>query len=100
MSVITNSSYDYGDVIRVDGTFRNEDGDLDDPAEVAIWIKAPSSTVFVSTAPENPSTGYYYVDYEITSTGQYYYRVFSTGSLTNSEEGMFRARRRLISSTA
>jgi hypothetical protein len=97
--MVTNSTYDFGDVIRVQGVFRDEDDDLADPAEVAIWVKAPSSTVAVSTAPTNPSTGIFYLDYEIASTGQYYYRVFSDGSLQNSEEGMFRARRRLISST-
>lgn len=96
---VTNSTYDYGDVVRVQGTFTDSSGNAADPATVNIWIKAPSSTVFVSTAPQNPAVGTYYYDYEIASTGQYYYRIFSDGSLQNSEEGMFRVRRRFISST-
>lgn len=97
--MVTNSTYDFGDVIRVQGLFQDEAEAPADPAEVAIWIKAPSSTVFVSTAPTNPTVGTFYHDYEILSTGQYFYRIWSDGSLQNSEEGMFRARRRLISST-
>ena len=97
--LITNSTYDYGDIVRVQGTFRDEDGDLADPSEVAIWIKAPSSTVATSTNPSNPSTGVYYLDFEPGSSGQFYYRIFSDGALQASEEGMFRVRRRFVSST-
>lgn len=99
-TTITNSTYDYGDVVRVQGTFTDSSGAPADPAQVHIWIKAPSSTVFVSTAPQNPTVGTFFEDYEITSTGQFYFRIFSDGSLQNSEEGMFRVRRRFISSTA
>lgn len=98
-STITNTTYDFGDIVRVKGTFTDENGDPADPAQVHIWIKAPSSTVATSTAPQNPEVGTYYIDYEVTSTGQHYYRIFSDGSLQNSEEGMFRVRRRFISST-
>lgn len=99
-ATVTNSTYDYGDIVRLTGTFTDEDGNAANPAEVHVWVKAPSSTVAVSTAPNNPAVGTFYIDYEVTSTGQHYYRIFSDGSLQASEEGMFRVRRRLISSTA
>lgn len=93
------NEYDIGDVVRISGTFTSTGGAFIDPTTVTVWVKAPSSTVYVTTAPTNPSTGVHYVDYTPASTGVYLYRIYSTGTVITAEEGLFRVRTPFVAST-
>lgn len=93
------SAYDIGDTVRLSGTFTSTSGAPVDPTTVTVWVKAPTSTVYVDSTPSHPSTGLYYVDYTPTSTGVYSWRIFSTGTVITSEDDYFRVNTPLVAST-
>lgn len=93
------NEYDIGDVIRLSGSFTSTSGAAIDPTTVTVWVKAPSSTVYVDASPTNPSSGLHYVDYTPASTGVYLYRIYSTGTVITAEEGLFRVRTPFVAST-
>lgn len=79
---------------RISATFTSTGGAFHEPTGVNIFVQHENSTVLTtitraSTLMKNPSTGRFYYDHLITSTGAYEYRVQSTGSLVVAGQGIF-----------
>lgn len=97
-------TYDIGDVVRIEGEFKNPDGELTDPGTVSVTIKKPDGTE-LPTRVYNESTddiqkdgvGRYRTDVDIpsvaSSAGTWRYRWFSDGEGKAAEEGAFKIRR-------
>lgn len=87
------NTYDIGDVVRLSANFNDTTQDVD-PAGVVFKIKTPVGTVVtltfgVDAAVVKSSTGDYYVDYEPTTEGIYYYRAAGTTTNKGAAEGRF-----------
>jgi len=85
------NGYDKGNLVRVTGTFKNSAGTLIDPTVVnfAYYVAGAAPTVLVygtDAGLVKSSTGIYYVDVSLTSSGTWYYRFYSTGTGQAAEE--------------
>lgn len=87
------NKYDYGDLIRVTGTFTDEDGVATDPAVVKLTYQNPAGTETTVTYPDaaitKSGTGVYYADIDANAVGAWSYRWWSTGSGQASGEKVF-----------
>lgn len=97
------NEYDIGDVVRLKGVFSSTNSTALTPTEVTFWVEAPSSTVLAlntgSGSVINPTSGTYYLDVVVTTTGVWKYRIFSTGTGQTAEDDLFRVATPLVSST-
>lgn len=90
----TINRYDIGDLVRVTGTLTDADGTATDPNTVAFKIKTPAGatttyTYGVDAEVKKSATGIYYMDVSTTAEGNWYYRIYSTGTGQAAAEGTF-----------
>lgn len=91
------ATYDVGDLVRVTGTFTNSAGEALDPTAVNCKVKDPSGNVVTyvyGTDDElvKTSTGVYYVDVDADEAGDWWARVYSTGTGQAASEYIFSVR--------
>lgn len=87
--------YDVGDLVRVEGEFRNLAGALTDPTAVVCKYQDPSgneTTVTYPTSIVKVATGVYYLDISIDEAGTWYYRWNGTGDVQAAGEHEFTVR--------
>ena len=97
MSVVTASDvpvYDIGDLVRLEGTFTDDEDSPLDPPTVRALIRASDGTLTTlvhgtDAEVRNDSVGYYYVDFTIDVAGMWAGRIESTGLAKSSEETFF-----------
>jgi len=84
-----------GDLLRLDATFKNIDGELTDPSTVSIIIKEPDGTILTKVygvdAITRVGVGNYVFDFSITKKGMHRYWGVGTGLVQAVEESTFRA---------
>lgn len=99
------NTYDVGDSVRVTCTFTDpSDGSASDPATVIFAVRAPS--VAASSAAEytygvdaevvRTGTGVYYTDIDVTESGIWRIRCYSTGAKQTAGEHYFRVREQAV----
>lgn len=87
------ATYDFGQSVRVTGTFTNAAGALANPSTVTLTVKAPDGTSSTPT-PTNVSTGVYEAIISGSQAGTYRYRWYGvTGTTTPADEQSFRISR-------
>ena len=97
------SYYDVGDMVRMSSTFTDTGGVKADPTTVTFVYTTPDGTDLVNTRTSTStglvdsihrlSTGVYFRDAVIgSSSGAYWYRYSSTGTVTAMDEATFRVR--------
>lgn len=92
------NSYDKGDLVRIDGTFKNASTEAElDPTTVKFTFKKPDGTtttyVFGTNAElVQDDTGEYHVDLDLDQAGRWYYRMFSEGTGQTAAEGSLHVR--------
>lgn len=85
-------SYNIGDLIRIQGTFKDISGTVVDPTNITLKVKVPAGTVSTYYYPctiTRTSTGVYYFDFAITASGTHYYNWAGTGAYTVADESSF-----------
>ena len=95
------NEYDIGDVVRLQGVFTSTNSTALTPSSVTVWVQAPSSTVLVVNTGSliNPTSGTYFTDIVVATTGVWKYRIFSTGTGQTAEDDLFRVATPLVAST-
>ena len=88
------NQYHKGDLVRLNASFRDENGDAIDPSTVTFKVKTPAAvtTSYVyGTDSEvvKVATGDYKVEIIAAESGTYYYRIESTGSGRAADESSF-----------
>lgn len=96
------STYHYGDLVRVTGSWTSLAGTALDPTVVKCQIRAPDGTVTTLTYNTDVtlvkgSTGVYYTDIDANQMGRWYYRFYSTGTGQASNETSFLVDRSVFS---
>lgn len=79
------TTYEQKSQVRCTGTFTDIDGNVVDPTVVIFKYKNPASMITTLTYGDDAevvrsSTGIYYVDLDVDTSGDWYYRFESTGS--------------------
>lgn len=87
--------YDYGDLVRVTGTFTDANSVAQDPSAVIVQYKTPAGSTYaytygVGTQVVRSATGIYYYDVNANAVGWWAYRWYSTGTGQAAGEAMFR----------
>lgn len=85
-------SYNIGDQIRIQATFKDISGTVVDPTTVTLKVKVPAGTVSTVTYPgtiTRSSTGVYFYDFPITASGTHYYNWSGTGAYVVADESSF-----------
>lgn len=87
--------WDYGDLVRVQGSFTDANSVAQDPTSVYFQIKNPWGSVSAYTYGSNTqvvrsATGVYHVDVSADAVGWWKYRWYSSGAGQASGEGEFR----------
>lgn len=87
-------TFDLGDLVRCQGTFKNIAGASVDPATVSFKAKDPVGTVITYVFGTDAqlvrdSSGLFHVDVDANKPGTWFYRFFSTGSSQAASEGQF-----------
>lgn len=88
------TTYDKGDLVRVSAAFATSAGVATDPTTVKFSFTDPAGTTTTYTYSTDvqlvkDSTGNYHVDIDASSTGNWLYRFFSTGTGQAAAEGEF-----------
>jgi len=89
------NKYNYGDVVRVRGTFTDEDEVVHDPTVVSVTVLDPanSETTYVYGTNDEVvklSVGIYYIEVSATEqAGEWHLRWFSTGTGKASQPSSF-----------
>lgn len=89
---MTKNTYQIGNIIRLQGTFRDANGALAN-ATITLRVKLPDGTITAYTTATgvlNPSTGIYTYDLNDLTHGEYYYRWEAAGAFIAAEERNFR----------
>jgi hypothetical protein len=86
--------YDIGDLVRVSNAFTNTAGAAADPTDVYMQYKTPrgeTTTLHygVDVALVKDSTGTYHVDVDVTESGKWWVRFYSTGTNQAASEDFF-----------
>jgi hypothetical protein len=89
-----SNTYDYGDLVRVTGTFTTAAGVATDPTAVLCKVRNPAGTVTTLTygtdaALVKSGTGVYYTDVSASAAGIWHYRFYSTGTGQAANETYF-----------
>ena len=79
------SVYDVGDLLRVSGAFTDAAGTAIDPTTVLFKYKVPAGTITTLTygvdgALVKDSVGNYHVDLNMSVSGIFYFKFYSTGT--------------------
>lgn len=77
-------TYTPGQMVRLTATIRDLAGALVNPTAVTARVRDPAG-VTTAIAATNESLGVYYVDVAANSSGVWYYRFVSTGTVTAGE---------------
>lgn len=88
------TTYDRGDLVGVQATFKTADGTLVDPTAVTFMVRNPDDrvTTFVYGTDSDLtriSAGFYQCVLDINKAGTWHYRWASTGTGQAAEEGSF-----------
>lgn len=90
-----SNTYQNGDEIVFYGTFKNAAGVERDPTNVFFQIKNPAGTITTyqygeDVALKRESTGVYYIELSVTTSGHWHYRWYSTGvGMASDEAGIY-----------
>ena len=89
--------YDVGDVVRMRASFTNSAGTAVDPSSVSFQYRPPidvttSLAYDTDAALVKSSTGVYYADINVSSSGVWKYRWNGAGSNAAAAEGVFEVR--------
>ena len=89
-----SKQFDVGDLARATATFKDEDDQVVDPANVYFQVKDPVGALLdyqygVDAELVKESTGVYHVDVSVTMPGEWHYRFYSTGSGQAAIEDVF-----------
>lgn len=95
------TTYDIGDRRKLSCELRNESGVLTDPDELKFKIRTPDNVVTTyiygsNEELERDSVGKYYVYWDCTQRGDYFWRYEATGIITAAEETMFSVRKSVV----
>lgn len=85
-------SYNIGDLLRLQASFKDLSAVLVDPTAVVLKVKNPAGTVTTYNYPgviTRSSTGVYYYDYSVTASGVHYFNWSGTGAYTVADESSF-----------
>lgn len=98
---MTINSYDVGDLVRVSAAFTDDAGTATDPTTVSIAYKSPAgvtTTLVYGTDPEvvRDSAGHYHADIDVTESGTWRFRWFSSGPGQAAEESRFYVREQTV----
>jgi hypothetical protein len=88
------NAYTVGSVVRLTGTFTNSSGTPVDPTMVGVKVKNPAGTTatkLYGTDVEvtRSAAGVYYLDQDVDTAGDWYYRWYSTGTGKAADEDVF-----------
>lgn len=91
------NQYHVGTLVRVTGTFTDSGGSAVDPTTVTFKYRTPEgvTTTYVYTTDAElvkSSTGVYYVDVSVTSSGVWWHEFSSTGTGQAASEAYFEAK--------
>lgn len=91
---MAKDTYDIGDQVRVQASFRDLDGDLTNPTSTTLKYKDPSGNVTTVNNGDisNDGTGVKYYDITVDEAGQWWYRFSGTGAVVAAEEAFFTVR--------
>jgi hypothetical protein len=94
------NAYDAGDIVRVTASFTNSAGAAVDPSSLQLQYQPPTNvTTALAYGDGNvikSSSGLYYADLAVNSSGTWKYRWNGTGSNAAAAEGMFQVRYREV----
>lgn len=91
------STYDKGDLVRLQGVFTSSTGGLINPTSVKLFVEDPAGTVTTYASLTHETDGYYYRDILVASSGLWEYRFTSTGTGQASQEAYFIVRAQRVS---
>jgi hypothetical protein len=86
------TSYNQGDLIRIQATFKDLTGNLVDPTAVTLKVKVPAGTVTTYNHPGTivrSSVGVFYFDFAVNASGTHYFNWSGTGAYTAADESSF-----------
>ena len=88
------NNYDVGDVVRLTATFTNSAGSNVDPSSLVLrhqiirpWISNVASVPYDVGSITRVSTGVYFHDLPVNSSGELHYRFVATGNNAAAVEG-------------
>lgn len=95
------NTYDIGDLVRIQSTFKNVDGTVVDPTTITFKLKTPDGTVTTYVYGSNAEvvkegTGIYHVDWSCTQAGQHIYLYVGTGTVQTAEDATFMVHERML----
>jgi hypothetical protein len=85
---VTLNQYTVGDQVRLEATFRDEDGDLADPTTVTGEIRTPDQ-VDAALSIVRESLGVYYALFTVAQNGLHEYRIEGAGAIIAAAESQF-----------
>lgn len=84
-----------GNVARIEGKFRNEDGDLTDPDAVVLTVLDPAGTettfTWADTDVEQIETGWFRYDLSLDQSGDWRWKMVGTGAIDAERTGVVNA---------
>lgn len=86
------TSYNQGDLIRIQATFKDLNGNLVDPTTVTLKVKVPAGTVSTYSYPGTvvrSSLGVFYYDLAVSAAGTHHYNWSGTGAYQAADEDSF-----------
>jgi hypothetical protein len=85
-------SYNVGDLVRLQATFKDLASVLADPTTVVLKVKNPAGTTTTYNYPGTiirSSTGVFYYDYLVGASGTHYFNFAGAGAYTAVDESSF-----------
>jgi len=93
------NTYDVGTGVRLKGWF-TVTGTYSDPDVIEMYLRKPDGSVntytFAGGGVSKETTGKYFVDVFVDSSGQWWYEFFGSGTVNADRESYFEARRSVI----
>jgi len=93
------NTYDVGTGVRLKGWF-TVTGTYSDPDVIEMYLRKPDGSVntytFAAGSVSKETTGKYFVDVFVDSSGQWWYEFFGSGTVNADRESYFEARRSVI----
>lgn len=90
------NTYEIGDLVRLTGSFANQNGTLTNPTTVTLMVRNPDGTTMMVSSLTNSSTGIFYSDYPVSESGLYYYRYAGAGAVTAAIEAQFQVAQSVV----
>src|SRR4051812_29508852 len=85
---MADNTYQIGDAVPLEATFRNTAGTLTNPTAVTLTVRAPDGTI-TTPSPTNPSTGVFHYDLSVTQPGLWWYTFKGTGAIQAADRKSF-----------